>query len=184
MSVMDDQNSSYAPRSPDLSAYHSSMPAPPAAAPQQSYYPPADHSQQQPLHSPAFQQSYTIQQNTPVSPYGNAPHLKYEPPTPNSAFNRPSLVQAQKHRISANDMDEEWTAPEPAKRGRKSKKPKVEAVDYGDKPAPGVEEGIEVKTKFPVARIKRIMQADEDVGKVAQVTPTAVCKFSCLHFQC
>lgn len=36
--------------------------------------------------------------------------------------------------------------------------------------------GIEVKTKFPVARIKRIMQADEDVGKVAQVTPIAVCK--------
>ncbi|KAJ5988131.1 transcriptional regulator family: Histone-like TF [Penicillium waksmanii] len=35
---------------------------------------------------------------------------------------------------------------------------------------------IEVKTKFPVARIKRIMQADEDVGKVAQVTPIAVSK--------
>jgi hypothetical protein len=32
-----------------------------------------------------------------------------------------------------------------------------------------------VKTKFPVARIKRIMQADEEVGKVAQVTPIAVC---------
>jgi hypothetical protein len=38
--------------------------------------------------------------------------------------------------------------------------------------------GIEVKTKFPVARIKRIMQADEDVGKVAQVTPIAVCTYS------
>lgn len=36
---------------------------------------------------------------------------------------------------------------------------------------------IDVKTKFPVARIKRIMQADEDVGKVAQVTPVVVCKF-------
>ncbi len=36
--------------------------------------------------------------------------------------------------------------------------------------------GIDVKTKFPVARIKRIMQADEDVGKVAQATPTAVGK--------
>ena len=36
--------------------------------------------------------------------------------------------------------------------------------------------GIEVRTKFPVARIKRIMQADEDVGKVAQATPTAVSK--------
>lgn len=36
--------------------------------------------------------------------------------------------------------------------------------------------GIDVRTKFPVARIKRIMQADEDVGKVAQATPTAVCE--------
>lgn len=62
--------------------------------------------------------------------------------------------------------------------GRKSKKQKVEE-EVCEKPAPGVEEGIEVKTKFPVARIKRIMQADEDVGKVAQVTPTAVCK--CAH---
>lgn len=41
--------------------------------------------------------------------------------------------------------------------------------------------GIEVKTKFPVARIKRIMQADEDVGKVAQVTPIAVCMSRTVH---
>ena len=61
--------------------------------------------------------------------------------------------------------------------GRKSKKAKIEE-EVCPKPAPGVTEGIEVKTKFPVARIKRIMQADEDVGKVAQVTPTAVCKFN------
>jgi hypothetical protein len=31
------------------------------------------------------------------------------------------------------------------------------------------------KPRFPVARIKKIMQADEDVGKVAQVTPVAIC---------
>ncbi|KAK6519629.1 hypothetical protein TWF281_003453 [Arthrobotrys megalospora] len=35
---------------------------------------------------------------------------------------------------------------------------------------------VNIKTKFPVARIKRIMQADEDVGKVAQVTPVIVAK--------
>ena len=34
--------------------------------------------------------------------------------------------------------------------------------------------GVVLKTSFPVARIKRIMQADEDVGKVAQVTPHVV----------
>ncbi|KAF2481680.1 histone-fold-containing protein, partial [Neohortaea acidophila] len=32
----------------------------------------------------------------------------------------------------------------------------------------------QLKTSFPVARIKRIMQADEDIGKVAQVTPHVV----------
>jgi Dr1-associated corepressor len=31
------------------------------------------------------------------------------------------------------------------------------------------------KSRFPVARIKKIMQADEEVGKVAQVTPVAIC---------
>lgn len=33
-----------------------------------------------------------------------------------------------------------------------------------------------VRTKFPTARIKRIMQADDEVGKVAQQTPIAVGK--------
>ncbi|KZV65630.1 histone-fold-containing protein [Peniophora sp. CONT] len=31
-------------------------------------------------------------------------------------------------------------------------------------------------TKFPVARIKKIMQKDEDVGKVAQATPVVISK--------
>ncbi|KAA1470793.1 hypothetical protein DENSPDRAFT_775530 [Dentipellis sp. KUC8613] len=30
-------------------------------------------------------------------------------------------------------------------------------------------------TKFPVARIKKIMQKDEEVGKVAQATPIVIC---------
>ena len=51
-----------------------------------------------------------------------------------------------------------------------------EVVEEPPQPAPPAP--VEVKTKFPVARIKRIMQADEDVGKVAQVTPIAVCMYS------
>ncbi|KAL6851109.1 hypothetical protein ACO1O0_008237 [Amphichorda felina] len=46
-------------------------------------------------------------------------------------------------------------------------------------PAPTATHVIEpspVRTKFPTARIKRIMQADEEVGKVAQQTPIAVGK--------
>ena len=85
-----------------------------------------------------------------------------------------------KQKSRAKSEEEELTPEAPVKAkgpGRKSKKQKVEE-EICQKPAPGVEEGIEVKTKFPVARIKRIMQADEDVGKVAQVTPTAVCKFA------
>jgi len=42
--------------------------------------------------------------------------------------------------------------------------------------APPMLEPSPVKTKFPTARIKRIMQADEEVGKVAQQTPIAVGK--------
>ncbi|KAG5366767.1 DNA polymerase epsilon subunit C [Yarrowia sp. B02] len=34
----------------------------------------------------------------------------------------------------------------------------------------------EIKTRFPVARIKKLMQSDDDIGKVAQATPTAVAK--------
>jgi hypothetical protein len=40
-------------------------------------------------------------------------------------------------------------------------------------------DSITIKNHFPVARIKRIMQADDDVGKVAQVTPVVVCTWSC-----
>src|SRR6185369_2126947 len=43
-------------------------------------------------------------------------------------------------------------------------------------PAAPVVDASPVKTKFPTARIKRIMQADEEVGKVAQQTPIAVGK--------
>ncbi|KAF4969692.1 hypothetical protein FSARC_3138 [Fusarium sarcochroum] len=42
-------------------------------------------------------------------------------------------------------------------------------------PAPAIDPS-PVRTKFPTARIKRIMQADEEVGKVAQQTPIAVGK--------
>jgi hypothetical protein len=45
-------------------------------------------------------------------------------------------------------------------------------------------DNITIKNHFPVARIKRIMQADDDVGKVAQVTPVVVCTYlaPALHF--
>lgn len=42
--------------------------------------------------------------------------------------------------------------------------------------APPAADNVNITVHFPVARIKRIMQADDDVGKVAQVTPVVVCK--------
>lgn len=53
--------------------------------------------------------------------------------------------------------------------------PPRRAVAAAAADAPAVEPS-PVKTKFPTARIKRIMQADEEVGKVAQQTPIAVGK--------
>ncbi|KAJ3046012.1 hypothetical protein HDV00_003760 [Rhizophlyctis rosea] len=40
------------------------------------------------------------------------------------------------------------------------------------------------KTKFPVARIKKIMRTDEEVGKVAQVTPVLISKALECFIQC
>ncbi|KAF7502899.1 hypothetical protein GJ744_004937 [Endocarpon pusillum] len=63
------------------------------------------------------------------------------------------------------------------KSSRKRKSDNDQAWTSGRAPGEvGPSLGIDIKTKFPVARIKRIMQADEDVGKVAQATPTAVSK--------
>ena len=154
---MEDANDTYAPQSPDLSGYPSiAYPA------NQS---PAIYNQQ-----PIYQ-STTSQRSTyaPQSPFSNQ-GSSY--PSSHS-----TLKGMPRHgRSEEVDEDDDWV-PEPTTKraGRRAKKPKFEEDLFG-KSAPGVDEGIEVKTKFPVARIKRIMQADEDVGKVAQVTPTAVCK--------
>lgn len=50
------------------------------------------------------------------------------------------------------------------------------AAAAGEAPAAAAVDPSPVKTKFPTARIKRIMQNDEEVGKVAQQTPIAVGK--------
>ncbi|KIM30465.1 hypothetical protein M408DRAFT_7549 [Serendipita vermifera MAFF 305830] len=41
---------------------------------------------------------------------------------------------------------------------------------------PSMRKGKNRQTRFPVARIKRIMQKDEEVGKVAQATPVVISK--------
>jgi Dr1-associated corepressor len=142
---------SYAPESPDLSG----------ATP---YGPEDVHPQHQTyrgsisLHSPF----------TPLdskSPFGRRTSYFGPQPTP-----------VQQHEPAMKDDDDHdyfpgQPTPRPAQR---PKRIKAEAQDVGI----GNDNGeVEVRTKFPVARIKRIMQADEDVGKVAQVTPVVVCMF-------
>lgn len=151
---------------------HSSYP--PQAQPQpqaQLYYSP----QQQILSSAQpFNQQYNPYFANAVA---TAPH-------PAAHYAAPAQPYPQHHQHPAHIKHEdcyysEDTKAMPAARGgKKAKKAKKEEDVEVENNAPGVREGIEVRTKFPVARIKRIMQADEDVGKVAQVTPVAVCKFS------
>lgn len=84
--------------------------------------------------------------------YVPAPYQQsYQPPHPQTVV--PATASAAAHRVPTGDAD----AP-----GEKVAKKPIQHVN--------------IKTKFPVARIKRIMQADEDVGKVAQVTPVIVAK--------
>lgn len=160
-----DEEGTYAPQSPDLSAFQSSLPP---QQPVNSYYIPQQQPQQ---YQVPFAQSAVYR---PI-PYGFQQNTNsYHPPAMEHNGQSPGWT---------DDGDREWQ-PEysSAGSGHKPKRQKLEPPNNKpapcDKLAPGVEEGIEVKTKFPVARIKRIMQADEDVGKVAQVTPTAVCEWT------
>ncbi|KAL8910523.1 MAG: hypothetical protein Q9171_004182 [Xanthocarpia ochracea] len=150
---MDEPDGEYAPQSPDLSAYHSTSYQPPSQPQQQSYY------QQQQYLQDAYRSP--LKSNSNQSSYDNQPHQSGHFPT-----------------IAQNGQHDNRRAPDstPVKGNRKGKNAKPKIEDDCGKSAPGVEEGIRVTTKFPVARIKRIMQNDEDVGKVAQVTPTAVSK--------
>lgn len=85
--------------------------------------------------------------------------------------------------VKSEDDDDDFMPDAPAKRSRRVKQ---EPSDMGNGMMPDAAAvppildsedptlGCQLNTSFPVARIKRIMQADEDIGKVAQVTPTVV----------
>ncbi|KAI1496714.1 hypothetical protein F5X99DRAFT_413815 [Biscogniauxia marginata] len=89
----------------------------------------------------------------------SSPSTSYQPRTPPS--------QLQNHqRPAVSDSSRTLEPPSSAMPPRKAAQPVKQAEII---PSP-------VRTKFPTARIKRIMQADEEVGKVAQQTPIAVGK--------
>ncbi|WEW56999.1 hypothetical protein PRK78_002458 [Emydomyces testavorans] len=195
---MTDQDHSYRPRSPDFSTFASNLQQPPISdtysqspyafpphlTPQASYdaspffnphvpRPSVSYSPQPPFPSDftemapqtrsrtLLQQQQRQQRQQPplLQVPSHQPQQQPQPP--------PQLVQA--HQQPPSGQIHLHPDPLPDVHPSKMRKPDSE-------PSTGPSMGIEVKTKFPVARIKRIMQADEDVGKVAQVTPIAVSK--------
>jgi hypothetical protein len=164
------EGDTYAPQSPDLSAYQSAQPS--IQSPSYSYGHPPSHHQSH-FQSPYFpaqagQPLTAYPSNHSASPYQQ--HYQQQGFGHSTPNNMP-----RRSRADAGFDDEGMAGPSSSANSKLPKKQRGE--EEFTRPTPGSLEGIEVKTKFPVARIKRIMQADDDVGKVAQVTPTAVCKF-------
>lgn len=182
------QSSLYAPRSPDLSSltsppqsqrdfntfqspqshsfggsghelggyntqYMPPIPDLPTSHSFDTYAQPYPPSLPQSQFSPQYQESIKVEGG-----YRSPPQTTYNPPLAGS-YNPPAPMASRVARQARGA-------------GKASGTSAQDAPAYKD-PNPN---NIDIKTKFPVARIKRIMQADEEVGKVAQVTPVAVSK--------
>lgn len=161
-----DSNTSWAPQSPDFGAhdsYNNGYSNPPTFA----------------LDNPSWDSKPAT---FGASAYPGAPYQSFPPhPADHQSFYPPDMPATTRSRYVKKE-DPDWT---PETNDTKPfadssipqyppdvKQPATQKMDT---------RGIEVKTKFPTARIKRIMQADEDVGKVAQVTPVVMGKSSHAH---
>jgi Dr1-associated corepressor len=184
--------SSYAPRSPNLPSFPTSTPIH-SSHPQQHPglgigYQPSPQQQYQSYNDPQF--------NANVTPTQYGQYQSYLPPIPDlppSHSFPPQQAQAPfqaqpfpphqsqfKSELAADAQLDYHALPNISDQPEMSARSKRGAVKSengaGSSEDLGPSQGIDIKTKFPVARIKRIMQADEEVGKVAQVTPVAVCE--------
>lgn len=140
-------DSTWAPQSPDLSAFHAADPEPEQLHPQHKGYRGSVSHIPPPLLFTPPTSSPTLQSKLP-QPYMPRRGVKEE----------------------QHDADYQPDASLAAMTGAGN------GLGGGPALAPNTDH-ITIKNHFPVARIKRIMQADDDVGKVAQVTPVVVCKF-------
>lgn len=139
---METPDATWAPQSPDLSAYHSADP--------------------EPIHPQHQGYRGSISHATPYSPPTSSPTLQ------SKALPPPYMPRGVPKDESMHDADYIPDAP------AKSRGKRKEGNGTGGAPPPAAD-SINITVHFPVARIKRIMQADDDVGKVAQVTPVVVC---------
>ncbi|KAL1977837.1 hypothetical protein VTN31DRAFT_696 [Thermomyces dupontii] len=164
---MTDPDSSYRPRSPDFSSFHSATSPyrsqPPFLASPLGQRASYDAS---PFFSTPYHSPHTTNSRIPQHYVQQTQHQSHDDMSRRSARLSAAAAAAQQQapmqRLQADPQQQ--VAPMPA------------AAQAEEPRKPRLWDGVEVKTKFPVARIKRIMQADEDVGKVAQVTPIAVSK--------
>ncbi|TQS32854.1 hypothetical protein Golomagni_06822 [Golovinomyces magnicellulatus] len=172
----------YAPKSPDLSSLYASGPTDPLPQQTTPGYASQYHLQPPP---PNFTSSYTPPVQGFNQNYIPPTQTGYQPPIsgsfssltdptfgipPSSGF--PPLAFEQQNPFPdpgpvPGPLDQQILPPsEDPGESSAMAPPKAAAII---EPSP-------VRTKFPTARIKRIMQADEEVGKVAQQTPIAVGK--------
>ncbi|KAL7923489.1 DNA polymerase epsilon subunit C [Trichoderma austrokoningii] len=201
--MAEEETSNYAPRSPDLSSFYSDSPT--QAAPQQlpsrgqagyKIQPSASRFAAVPGHAESFY--------TPPNPYGDYPRAS-RPPYVVPNYHYDSFYPGQNPaRLGSGASYQDAAAPLAPHHDFEPPPPSLpppELSPYSYEPFPGQASSSSsdmpprkaavpplppppapfvdpspVKTKFPTARIKRIMQADEEVGKVAQQTPIAVGK--------
>ncbi|EGS20427.1 DNA polymerase II participates in chromosomal DNA replication-like protein [Thermochaetoides thermophila DSM 1495] len=142
---------------------------------QQPYQPPQQFSPQQPHYSTAAAQAHQPYSYTPATSAGPTQQASQPdefdqssamPPRRAAAAAAAAAVTAQAKNDAMTDASGTLTST--ATTGTSSSA-SGSTANGAIQPGP-------VKTKFPTARIKRIMQADEEVGKVAQQTPIAVGK--------
>ena len=171
--------SSYAPQSPDLSGLRPQSPDLSGALPSPRYH--HQHSHSRDRFGGAFGSNQFAYGASPTS-VPLEPHYDQHPQ---------HFSMAPSQQFDNGDGDDDYLPDAPSKRPRRNPRAiqtlsangssfegqhsQLTASIHGMSTKPSDPTlGVQLKTSFPVARIKRIMQADEDVGKVAQVTPHVV----------
>ncbi|KAI1180173.1 hypothetical protein F4777DRAFT_364145 [Nemania sp. FL0916] len=145
------------------------------------FHSPAQHAQQQPPYQPPPQPSYHSQAAPPYYlPYTDSPDSPNIPGPSQNASQQPRLHKQRVQQPQQSQPPQQSQQQVPLVFNEPTTPKTHNAMPRGKAAAPVAKEPeimeSPVRTKFPTARIKRIMQADEEVGKVAQQTPIAVGK--------
>ncbi|CAK7220319.1 hypothetical protein SBRCBS47491_004147 [Sporothrix bragantina] len=138
------------------------------------------HQQQQPL-SYDQQQQQQLLQPLQQQPYGqpSASPIKSEPGTGAMPPRRSAAAAAAAAMAASASAEQQQDQLQQQQMQQHQLQQHHQQQQTLAPPAPAQSHVIltsPVRTKFPTARIKRIMQADEEVGKVSQQTPIAVGK--------